>query len=55
MHTALRAGDGALHHTLLTLRQAAGVPGTVSALRVCDVVLWMRHHAKHRQSDCVPD
>jgi len=37
---------------LLTLRQAAGVPGSVSALRVCDVVLWMRHQAEHREANC---
>jgi len=54
LHTALRADEGALHQALLTLRQTAGVPETVSALRVCDVVLWMRHHAEHREADCVP-
>ncbi|MFI1189406.1 DUF6308 family protein [Streptomyces californicus] len=36
---------GALHHRLLDLRQAAGLPQTVSALRVADVGIWMAHPA----------
>jgi hypothetical protein len=46
LHAALRADNRALHRQLLTLRQVAGVPETVSALRVCDVVVWMGHRAK---------
>lgn len=46
LHAALRADDHALHRQLLALRRAAGVPETVSALRVCDVVVWMRHRAE---------
>ncbi|MEI5007417.1 DUF6308 family protein [Streptomyces sp. PmtA] len=45
LHTALREDDAALHHQLLRLRQAAGLPETVSALRVCDVAVWMSHRA----------
>nr|WP_221939385.1 DUF6308 family protein [Streptomyces sp. 130] len=41
----LREDDAALHHQLLELRQAAGLPETVSALRVCDVAVWRSHRA----------
>ncbi|MCX4539017.1 DUF6308 family protein [Streptomyces sp. NBC_01669] len=46
LHAALRADDRALHRQLLELRQVAGVPETVSALRVCDVAVWMGHRAE---------
>jgi len=46
LHSALRADDRALHRQLLALRRVAGVPETVSALRVCDVVVWMGHRAE---------
>ncbi|WP_327180591.1 DUF6308 family protein [Streptomyces sp. NBC_01334] len=46
LHTALRDDDAALHRQLLELRQIAGVPETVSALRVCDVAVWMGHRAE---------
>ncbi|MFD4544162.1 DUF6308 family protein [Streptomyces bauhiniae] len=52
LHTALRADDHALHHTLLDLRKRAGIPETVSALRVCDIVLWMAHKEDHRARRC---
>lgn len=45
LHAALREDDAALHRRLLELRQAAGLPETVSALRVCDVAVWMNHWA----------
>ncbi|MCZ9349124.1 DUF6308 family protein [Streptomyces mutabilis] len=45
LHAALREDDAALHRRLLELRQAAGLPETVSALRVCDVAVWMNHRA----------
>lgn len=45
LHAALREDDAALHRMLLELRQRAGVPETVSALRVCDVAVWMNHRA----------
>ncbi|MBM7415684.1 MULTISPECIES: DUF6308 family protein [Nocardiaceae] len=38
---ALRADGGALHTRLLTIRDAAGLPDEISALRVLDVVTWM--------------
>jgi hypothetical protein len=53
LHGALRADNRALHHELQALRQAAGLPATVSALRVCDVVLWMHHRTHHQQKDCL--
>lgn len=46
LHTALREDGAALHRQLLELRQVAGVPETVGALRVCDVVVWMGHRAE---------
>ncbi|QES58604.1 hypothetical protein DEJ51_00665 [Streptomyces venezuelae] len=46
LHAALRADDRALHQRLLALREAAGLAQTVSALRVCDVVVWMGHRAE---------
>ncbi|MFF3129096.1 DUF6308 family protein [Streptomyces sp. NPDC057908] len=46
LHAALREDDRALHRQLLELRQVAGVPETVSALRVCDVAVWMGHRAE---------
>ncbi|MET7549752.1 DUF6308 family protein [Streptomyces sp. NPDC005479] len=45
LRTALRKDDAALHHRLLGLRQSAGLPETVSALRVADVAVWMAHPA----------
>ncbi|MCX4640371.1 DUF6308 family protein [Streptomyces platensis] len=41
----MRADDRALHRQLLALRQVAGLAETVSALRVCDVAVWMNHQA----------
>ncbi|WP_327722244.1 DUF6308 family protein [Streptomyces sp. NBC_00490] len=45
LHAALHEDEAALHRQLLKLRQAAGLPETVSALRVCDVAVWMNHRA----------
>ena len=36
----LREGNSALHKRLLTLRSAAGLPDSVSALRILDVLTW---------------
>ncbi|MFE2375277.1 DUF6308 family protein [Streptomyces sp. NPDC059398] len=52
LHGALHADNHALHLELIALRQAANLPATVSALRVCDVVLWMHHHTAHQQRRC---
>lgn len=41
LRAALAADDRALHARLLRLREAAGLPGLVSSLRVFDVVCWM--------------
>lgn len=41
LHEALRADDLALHRHLLGLRDEAGLPEEVSALRVFDVLAWM--------------
>ncbi|MFH8222695.1 DUF6308 family protein [Streptomyces sp. NPDC018057] len=49
---ALRTDERALHHALADLRQRAGLPEHISVLRVCDVVLWMRHRKEHRRSGC---
>ncbi|MFD8012553.1 DUF6308 family protein [Streptomyces sp. NPDC058955] len=45
LHAALREDDAAVHRLLLELRRRAEVPETVSALRVCDVAVWMNHRA----------
>ncbi|WP_257134994.1 DUF6308 family protein [Streptomyces sp. wa1063] len=51
LRTALRENDGGLHHRLIDLRQSAGLPDTVSALRIADVAVWMAHPAPgHRCS-----
>ncbi|MCX4647988.1 MULTISPECIES: DUF6308 family protein [unclassified Streptomyces] len=46
LHAALREDGAALHRRLLELRRVAGVPETVSALRVCDVAVGMGHRAE---------
>ncbi|WP_405776585.1 DUF6308 family protein [Streptomyces sp. NBC_01538] len=53
LHGALRADNHALHRELMALRQSADLPATVSALRVCDVVLWMHHRTDHQQRGCI--
>ncbi|MGW6137380.1 DUF6308 family protein [Streptomyces sp. NPDC055140] len=53
LREALAAEGNALHEQLLSLRDDAGVPETVSALRICDVVLWMSHVGDHRAKGCV--
>ncbi|MFD4862982.1 DUF6308 family protein [Streptomyces atratus] len=45
LRTALREDDEALHHRLLGLRESAGLPESVSALRVADVAVWTAHPA----------
>ncbi|GAA2341321.1 DUF6308 family protein [Dactylosporangium salmoneum] len=40
LREALRADECALHHRLLRLRDQAGLPDSVSALRVLDVIAW---------------
>jgi hypothetical protein len=38
---ALRADDGALHHWLLSICAATGLPEEISVLRVFGVIAWM--------------
>ncbi|MBW0090221.1 hypothetical protein I4I73_15640 [Pseudonocardia sp. KRD-184] len=40
LRQALRADDAALHHRLLRLRAAAGLPDDIGALRIFDVICW---------------
>lgn len=40
LNAALRAKDHSLQHRLLTLRSEAGLPATLSPLRVLDVIAW---------------
>lgn len=52
---AMFATDGrGLNDRLLAARNAAGVSREVTALRVLDVIVWMRHKADHRLGRC-PD
>jgi hypothetical protein len=41
LHQALTADDGHLQRRLLRLRDDAGLPSAVSAVRVFDVLAWM--------------
>jgi hypothetical protein len=52
LHSRLRDDDGALQDCLVRTRYAAGVPETISTIRVFDVVLWMGHHEDHRRGRC---
>ncbi|MGY2075033.1 DUF6308 family protein [Blastococcus sp. SYSU DS0828] len=50
---AMFADDGArLSDRLLAAREAAGVSPGVSALRVLDVIVWMRHRPVHLLNGC---
>jgi hypothetical protein len=47
------AEDGrVLNDRLLAAREAAGVSPEVSALRVLDVIVWMRHRPSHSRNGC---
>lgn len=55
LRAALAEDDRALHERLLRLRETAGLPGQVSALRVLDVVCWMEGKDKgHRRPTTAP-
>jgi hypothetical protein len=43
---------GQLHERLVIAAREAGVPAHVSALRMLDVILWMRHVRQHGRSRC---
>jgi hypothetical protein len=50
---AMFADDGrVLNDRLLAARDAAGVSRDVTALRVLDVIVWMRHRTDHRLGRC---
>lgn len=44
--------DARLNDRLLAAREAADVPHEVSALRVLDVIVWMRHRPGHLMNGC---
>lgn len=44
--------DAGLHDELVAVREAAGVPEQVSALRVLDAITWMRHRPDHLENHC---
>ncbi|MGY1813251.1 DUF6308 family protein [Blastococcus sp. SYSU D00820] len=46
LRSELRRNDGALHQTLLRLREQAGIGPHVSAIRVYDVITWMEGKKK---------
>ena len=46
LRVALRQDDLALHHRLLRLRDKAGLPAAVSAIRVFDVIAWREGKAR---------
>jgi hypothetical protein len=52
LRTALRADGKALDQKLHALRASADLDLRVSALRVLDVTLWMRHHGNHIRKRC---
>lgn len=41
LHVALRESEYALHNRLLRIRTLAGLNGSISALRIFDVLAWM--------------
>lgn len=45
--------DGALPAALSDACDRARMPDSVSPARVFDVILWMRHHASHREVGCL--
>lgn len=45
-------GDARLNDRLLAAREVAGVSPAVSALRVLDVIVWMRHRPVHLLNGC---
>ncbi|MGY1771966.1 DUF6308 family protein [Blastococcus sp. SYSU D00813] len=49
---AFEDDDARLHDRLVAVREAAGVPEQVSALRVLDVITWMRHRPDHLENHC---
>lgn len=52
LHARFVEDDGVLIDRLAVARGAAGVPPTVSPLRVLDVLVWMRHRPEHLRGAC---
>lgn len=52
LHELLQTNDRALERRLLEMRDEAGVPETVTPLRVLDVIVWMRHRPTHVEVRC---
>jgi hypothetical protein len=52
LHGRLAADGEELRQELIALRDRTGVPASISALRVLDVVLWMRHRSSHQRTAC---
>lgn len=52
LHDRLREQDGVIRHRLNKLRVDADLPESVAALRILDVVFWMRHRQQHRSRRC---
>ena len=52
LDTAFATDGGALPRRLTAARDAAGADPAVTPLRILDVVIWMRHRARHQPRDC---
>lgn len=52
LHNRLRDHDGVLACRLAELREKALPSDDISALRVLDVTMWMRHRARHSRDRC---
>jgi Family of unknown function (DUF6308) len=52
LHDQFAAESGELATTLNEVAEQAGVPAAVSALRVLDVIIWMRHRDAHLERRC---
>lgn len=48
----LREDGGTLTQHLAALRTEASIPDQISALRILDVVIWMRHRLTHTGYHC---
>jgi hypothetical protein len=52
LHDRLREQDGVIEHRLNQLHVDATLPESIAALRILDVVFWMRHRQHHRSRRC---
>jgi hypothetical protein len=52
LHEQLQADGGRLPRSLAKLHADTGLPSTVSAIRVLDVVVWMLHQKDHTNPTC---